>query len=123
MAGSVKAIERCYRITKRGGTTVTAGLSHPDHRFPVQHVSLVAEERTVKGSYVGSCVPLRDVPRYIALYRRGRLPVDRLMSERLPLAQINEGFDRLAGGPPVRQLLDRKTRRSGKGGSVRLDLG
>lgn len=105
MAGSVKAMDLCYRVTRRGGTTVTAGLSHPDHRFAVQHVSLVAEERTVKGSYVGSCVPLRDVPRYIALYRRGRLPVDRLMSERLTLEQINEGFDRLADGHTVRQII------------------
>ena len=105
MAGSVKAMDLCYRVTRRGGTTVTAGLSHPDHRFEVQHVSLVAEERTVKGSYIGSCVPLRDLPRYIALYRQGRLPVDRLMSERLTLDQINEGFDRLADGHTVRQII------------------
>jgi alcohol dehydrogenase len=105
MAGSVKAMDLCYRMTRRGGTTVTAGLSHPDHRFEVQHVSLVAEERTVKGSYIGSAVPLRDVPRYIGLYRRGRLPVDRLMSERLSLEQINEGFDRLADGHTVRQII------------------
>jgi alcohol dehydrogenase len=105
MAGSVKAMDLAYRVTRRGGTTVTAGLSHPDHRFEVQHVSLVAEERTVKGSYIGSCVPLRDVPRYVALYRQGRLPVDRLMSERLNLEQINEGFDRLADGHTVRQIV------------------
>ena len=105
MAGAVKAMDLCYRITRRGGTTVTAGLSHPDHKFEVQHVSLVAEERTVKGSYIGSCVPLRDVPRYIALYRRGRLPVNRLMSDRLALEQINEGFDRLAEGHTVRQII------------------
>ncbi|HNT11469.1 MAG TPA: hypothetical protein PKG59_11315, partial [Spirochaetota bacterium] len=42
-----------------------------------------------KGSYVGSCVPVRDLPRYIALYREGRLPVDRLMSDRLALEDIN----------------------------------
>ena len=105
MAGSVKAMDLCYRVTRRGGTTVTAGLPHPDHCFEVQHVSLVAEERTVKGSYIGSCVPLRDVPRYIALYRQGRLPVDRLMSARLTLEQINEGFDRLAEGHTVRQII------------------
>ncbi|WP_340115482.1 zinc-dependent alcohol dehydrogenase family protein [Pelagibius sp. 7325] len=105
MAGSVKAMDLCYRVTKRGGTTVTAGLSHPDHKFEVQHVSLVAEERTVKGSYIGSCVPLRDVPRYIALYRQGKLPVDRLMSAQLTLEQINEGFDRLAEGHTVRQVI------------------
>ncbi|MBM3522416.1 MAG: zinc-binding dehydrogenase, partial [Alphaproteobacteria bacterium] len=80
-AGSVKALELAYAITRRGGTTVTAGLPHPAHRLQLQAVSLVAEERTLKGSYVGSCVPSRDVPRYIALYRQGRLPVDRLLSE------------------------------------------
>lgn len=105
MAGSVQAMELAYRITRRGGTTVTAGLPHPDHRWPLQQVNLTAEERTVKGSYVGSCVPLRDIPRYIALYREGRLPVDRLMSDRLRLDEINVGFDRLASGRVVRQVV------------------
>ena len=42
-------MELAYRITKRGGTTVTAGLPHPDHRWELQHTNLTAEERTVKG--------------------------------------------------------------------------
>jgi len=105
MAGSVQAMELAYRITRRGGTTVTAGLPHPDHRWPLQHVNLTAEERTVKGSYVGSCVPVRDIPRYIALYKAGRLPVDRLMSDHLKLEDINTGFDRLASGRVVRQVV------------------
>ena len=105
MAGSVQAMELAYRMTRRGGTTVTAGLPHPDHRWPLQHVNLTAEERTVKGSYVGSCVPVRDIPRYIALYKAGRLPVDRLMSDHLKLEDINTGFDRLASGRVVRQVV------------------
>jgi alcohol dehydrogenase len=105
MAGSVQAMELAYRVTRRGGTTVTAGLPHPDHRWPLQHVNLTAEERTVKGSYVGSCVPPRDMPRYIDLYRRGRLPVDKLMSDHIRLEDINEGFDRLASGHTVRQII------------------
>ncbi|WP_374447508.1 zinc-dependent alcohol dehydrogenase family protein [Stella sp.] len=104
-AGSVRAMELAYRVTRRGGTTVTAGLPHPDHRWPLQHVNLVAEERTVKGSYIGSCIPGRDLPRYIDLYRRGRLPVDRLMSDRIRLADINAAFDRLASGRTVRQIV------------------
>ena len=103
MVGSVAAMELAYQITRRGGETVTAGLSHPDHKFQIQHVNLVGEERTIRGSYLGSCVPARDIPRYIDLYRQGRLPVDRLMSERMALEQINEGFDRLATGHTVRQ--------------------
>jgi alcohol dehydrogenase len=105
LAGSVKAMDVAYRITRRGGTTVTAGLPPPTHTFNVPQVNLVAEERTVKGSYIGTCVPVRDIPRYIALYRQGRLPVDRLMSGRLALDQINEGFDRLREGKAVRQVI------------------
>lgn len=105
MAGSVQAMELAYRITRRGGTTVTAGLPHPEARWPLQHVNLTAEERTVKGSYVGSCVPTRDVPRYIDLYRKGMLPVNKLMSDHISLDQINEGFDRLASGHTVRQII------------------
>ena len=105
MVGSVKAMELAYKITRRGGETVSSGLSHPDHSFSVQHVNLVGEERTIRGSYLGSCVPARDIPNYVALYQRGQLPVDRLMSERISLDQVNEGFDRLASGHTVRQLI------------------
>jgi alcohol dehydrogenase len=105
MAGSVKALELAYKITRRGGTTVTASLPHPSHTMALPVTNMVAEERTVKGSYVGSCVPRRDIPRFIALYRQGLLPVDQLMSDRIRLEDINEGFDRLADGGTVRQIL------------------
>lgn len=105
MAGSIKAMELAYKITRRGGMTVTAGLPPPNAGFTVQQVNLVAEERTIKGSYVGTCVPVRDVPRYIALYREGRLPIDRLLSGTLSLDEINEGFDRLREGRAVRQVI------------------
>jgi alcohol dehydrogenase len=68
-------------------------------------VSLVTEERTLRGSYLGSSVPARDVPRFVDLYRAGRLPVDRLLSHRVRLEELNEAFDRLARGEAVRQVL------------------
>ncbi|GAA4408880.1 zinc-dependent alcohol dehydrogenase family protein [Quisquiliibacterium transsilvanicum] len=105
MAGSVRALDLAYRITARGGTTVTAGLPNPAAKWELQAVSLIAEERTLKGSYVGSCVPARDVPRYVAMYRAGRLPVDRLLSERIRLDDINEALDRLARGDSIRQVI------------------
>ena len=105
LAGSVKAMELAYKITRRGGTTVTAGLPPAAHTIPIPQVNLVAEERTVKGSYIGTCVPMRDLPRYVSLYRQGRLPVDRLMTGRLKLAEINAAFDRLREGKAVRQVV------------------
>lgn len=105
MAGSVRALESAVAMTRRGGTTVTAGLPPPDATLPVNVVALVGEERTLKGSYIGTCVPARDIPRYVALYRAGRLPVDRLVSGYLTLADINRGFDDLHAGRAVRQIV------------------
>lgn len=104
-AGIVAVLAEAYEATRRGGTTVTVGLPHPEHSLDIQAVSLVAEERTLKGSYLGSCVPRRDVPRYVEYFRDGRLPVDRLLTHKLPLEEINEGFDRLASGQSVRSAV------------------
>jgi alcohol dehydrogenase len=105
MASSVPALQLAFDITRRGGTTVTASLPHPEHRFSIPAVLLAAEERTLKGSYLGSCVPARDVPRYISLYQRGKLPVDKLLSEMVSLEGLNEAFDRLAEGKSIRQVM------------------
>jgi alcohol dehydrogenase len=105
LAGAVPAFELAYGITRRGGQTVTAGLASPTSSFAIPAVNLVADERTVKGSYMGSCVPLRDIPRFINLFRAGKLPVDKLLTGTLTLDQINEGFDRLDRGEAIRQVI------------------
>ncbi|MCB8890653.1 zinc-dependent alcohol dehydrogenase family protein [Vreelandella malpeensis] len=105
-AGSEKALSNAYRMTRRGGTTVTAGLPGPDTDLKLNIVSLVAEERTLKGSYIGTCVPPRDIARYVALYRQGKLPVGKLLSGTLRLEEINEGFDRLDKGEAIRLIIE-----------------
>jgi len=105
MAGSARALEAAWKMTRRGGTTVTAGLPPPEAALAVNIVSLVAEERTLKGSYIGTCVPGRDIPRFIALFREGRLPVDRLLSGTVALEDINAAFDALAEGKTVRTVV------------------
>jgi alcohol dehydrogenase len=103
--GSEKVLAQAYAATRRGGTTVTVGLPHPDRQLSIPAVSLVTEERTLKGSYLGSCNPPVDVPRFVDLHLEGRLPVDRLLTHRLSLDELNEGFDRLAAGECVRQAV------------------
>ena len=84
---------------------VTAGLSPISADFSFKQSSIVSEEKTIKGSYMGSCVPVRDIPRFISLYQQGKLPVDRMMSKRIGFAEMNEGFDRLQDVATVRQVL------------------
>ncbi len=105
VAGATSALELGYAITRRGGQLVTAGLPPPTATLQIPAVSLTAEEKTIRGSYMGSSVPARDIPRYIALYRGGRLPIDRLVTHRLRLDEINEGMDRLQQGVAIRQLV------------------
>jgi alcohol dehydrogenase len=105
MAGSVSALALAWSITSRGGQTVTSGLPHPDKIFELPAAQLVAEERTLKGSYLGGCVPVRDIPIYIDLYQKGKLPVDKLMSDTITLDSINLAFDKLDSGETVRQVI------------------
>lgn len=104
-AGAVAAMKVAYAITKRGGTTITTGLPHPEHHFSFPHVTLTVDEKTIKGSYMGSCVPERDIPRFIQLFKQNRLPVDRLVTDFITLEQINEGFDKLAEGKAGRIVI------------------
>ncbi|HEY4097880.1 MAG TPA: zinc-binding dehydrogenase [Baekduia sp.] len=103
--GSARVLAQAYEATRRGGTTVTVGLPHPEQRLDIQAVSLVTEERTLKGSYLGSCVPERDIPKFVRAYQDGRLPVQELLTHRITIDEINVGFDRLAAGAAVRQAV------------------
>lgn len=105
-AGSVKALETAWSCTCRGGTTVTGGLPHPDARMSLNALQLVAEERVLRGSYIGSCVPQRDLPRMLALYRRGKLPVEQMLTHRLRLQDINRAMDQLDNGSAIRQVIE-----------------
>lgn len=97
-AGVVPAMQVAYKITKRGGTTVTTGLPHPKDEFSFPQVTLAAEERTVKRFLCRKLCSDRDIPRFISLYKQGRLNIDPLISEVITLDDINEGFDKLANG-------------------------
>jgi alcohol dehydrogenase len=104
-AGAEDSLAQAYAATARGGTTITVSLPHPSRHLSVSAVNLVVEERTVKGSYMGSAVPRRDIPRFLALHRAGLLPVEQLVSQTLILDEINGAFDALAEGQVVRQVV------------------
>lgn len=104
-AGVIPALEFAFQAIKRGGTTVTAALPHPDARLNISPVDLVGNEKSLKGSYLGSCVPDRDIPNYLALYLADRLPVEQLISDTITLDDINLGFENLASGKAIRQIV------------------
>jgi alcohol dehydrogenase len=104
-AGVPAVLEAAFRATRRGGTTVAMGLPHPSRTLTLPALAFAGEGRTLVGSYMGSAAPQRDVPRFVALWKAGRMPVDRLQSAVMPLARINDAFEQLAAGTAVRQVL------------------
>jgi len=105
VVGSEQVLIQAYQATRRGGTTVTVGLPGPSRMFSAPAVAITMEERTLKGSFMGSAVPRRDIPRLIGLYQAGLLPVDALVTRSIALEEINAGFDALAAGDAVRQII------------------
>lgn len=105
-AGHPAALETAIALTGPGGRTVTVGLPRPDARISVSPLGFVAEGRSLIGSYLGSAVPARDIPRFVELWRAGRLPVESLVSSTISLDDINTGMDGLAEGRAVRQIID-----------------
>ncbi len=103
--GDESVIAQAFGATRRGGRTVCIGLPHPDKMLTVPALAFAAEERVLMGSYMGSCVPQRDIPRFIAMYRAGLLPVDLLRTRELRLDEVNEAFDRLDRGEVARQVI------------------
>lgn len=104
-AGHPRAFETAFRATAVGGTTVTVGLPHSEALSEIAPLTLTAEARTVVGSYLGSAVPARDIPKYEELWRCGNLPVEELVSDTLRLEDINTAMDTLAEGRAVRQIV------------------
>jgi len=104
-AGKIPVLAAAYAATRRGGRTVTVGLPAPTELISIPAVSLVGEGKTLMGSYMGSAIPTRDVPRYIALWRAGRLPVEHLLNGVSGLSDINRLMDELASGRVIRQIV------------------
>ncbi|MDP9982313.1 alcohol dehydrogenase [Pseudarthrobacter oxydans] len=104
-AGHPRALEAAIALTKPGGITVTVGLPAPGQPASIDPLALTAEARTIVGSYLGSAVPEHDIPIYEQMWRSGQLAVEGLVSDTIPLDEINRAMDTLDGGHALRQII------------------
>ncbi|MEM9356006.1 MAG: zinc-binding dehydrogenase [Pseudomonadota bacterium] len=105
-SGTVPGTETCYNSLRAGGEVLIAGLAPNKSEFKFNPADIVNSEKAIRGSYMGSCVPVRDIPRFIELYRQGRLPVDKLINRSIGFDELNEAFDKLSDGLVIRQILE-----------------
>lgn len=104
--GRPDAMLAAVLATRARGAAVLIGIPRADAVVPLPAQTIPRMERRVLGSIYGSSTPERDFASTLDLYRRGRLPLDRLVSHRLPLERVSEGFELMGGGSALRVVLD-----------------
>jgi Zn-dependent alcohol dehydrogenase len=104
--GRPEAGRAAFLSTRARGAAVLIGIPRADAEISLPALSIPRLERRVLGSIYGSSRPERDFPRILDLYRSGRLPLDRLVSHRLPLERVGDAFDLMRTGEAVRVVLD-----------------
>jgi len=104
--GRPEAMLAAFLSTRAHGAAVLIGIPREDAVLELPALSIPRLERRVLGSIYGSSRPERDFALTLDLYRRGRLPLDRLISHRLPLEDVGRAFDLMRSGAALRAVLD-----------------
>ena len=104
--GRPEAMLAAFLSTRPRGAAVLIGIPRAEAVLPLPALSIPRLERRVLGSIYGSSRPERDFGTTLALYRSGRLPLDRLVSHRLPLDEVGRGFELMRSGEALRVVLD-----------------
>jgi S-(hydroxymethyl)glutathione dehydrogenase/alcohol dehydrogenase len=103
----VPALQRqAWDLTRRGGRTILVGVPPLDGETTFPSLLLSVSEKTLKGCYYGSAYPPRDFPWLLGLYRAGKLDLDGLVTQRLPLERVEEGFAAMRRGEQLRTVLE-----------------
>jgi S-(hydroxymethyl)glutathione dehydrogenase/alcohol dehydrogenase len=105
-SGNSKVIEQAFDSVRRGGG-ICVFASHPEHgeKISIDPYELICGKQ-IRGSWGGSCLPDDDIPKFAELYRKGKLPLQKLISRRYKLEQINEALDDLESGQVGRPLIE-----------------
>jgi len=102
--GSKTTTEAAFGLLRWGGTATVVGLLPDGTRLDIPGDELYYEKR-LQGSNVGSTDFRRDIPRYVEWYLDGRLKLDEMVTRRLALEEINEGFDDMRSGLSARSIV------------------
>ena len=104
--GRPEAALAAFLSTRPRGAAVLIGIPAADAAITLPALPIPRMERRILGSIYGSSRPERDFPALLELYLRGRLPLDRLVSERMPLDSVQDAFAAMRGGAALRVVLD-----------------
>jgi S-(hydroxymethyl)mycothiol dehydrogenase len=104
--GRPETWEQAFYARDLAGTVVLVGVPTPDMRIPdIPLLDVFGRGGALKSSWYGDCLPSRDFPMLVDLYRQGRLDLDAFVSERIALDDVEEAFDRMHRGDVLRSVV------------------
>ena len=103
--GTVETSATAYRLIRRGGSTVMLGIPDPEAKLTLPLFEIPLMEKSVLGCYYGSGNLHSDLPVYLDLYQIGRLPLEKMITQRYRLEEINQGFADMEAGKNARGVI------------------
>jgi Zn-dependent alcohol dehydrogenase len=103
--GHPRTIAQAYEAVRKGGVAVIVGVADEQVEIPINAVGMMRSGKTLVGCNYGSVRPHYDMPRYVELYRGGRIKLDELISRRFALDEINAAFAAMEAGEVARGVI------------------
>jgi S-(hydroxymethyl)mycothiol dehydrogenase len=103
--GRPETWKQAFYARDLAGTLVLVGVPTPEMRIDMPLLDLFGRGGALKSSWYGDCLPSRDFPMLVDLYKQGRLDLDAFVSEEIALDQVGHAFGRMASGDVLRSVV------------------
>jgi S-(hydroxymethyl)mycothiol dehydrogenase len=103
--GRPETWKQAFYARDLAGTVVLVGVPTPDMKLEMPLIDFFSRGGSLKSSWYGDCLPERDFPTLISLYLQGRLPLDKFVSERIGLDDIEDAFHKMHAGEVLRSVV------------------
>ncbi|GAB36740.1 S-(hydroxymethyl)mycothiol dehydrogenase [Gordonia otitidis] len=107
--GRPETYKQAFYLRDLAGTVVLVGVPTPEMKLELPLVDYFSRGGSLKSSWYGDCLPERDFPMLIDLYEQGRLPLDKFVTERVGLGDVEAAFEAMKGGKVLRSVVELKS--------------
>lgn len=98
--------KQAFYIRDLAGRVVLVGVPTPEMKLEMPLLDFFSHGGSLKSSWYGDCLPERDFPTYVDLYRQGRFPLDKFIDERVTINDVEEAFETMEAGKVLRSVVE-----------------
>ncbi|WP_222842853.1 zinc-binding dehydrogenase [Bowdeniella nasicola] len=106
--GHPETYKQAFYARDLAGTVVLVGVPTPEMTLELPLLDIFGHGGALKSSWYGDCLPERDFPMYVDLYQQGRLPLEKFVTERIGIDDVDAAFDKMGDGTVLRSVVEMK---------------